>query len=288
MGHHTEPVRAAGGAGITLPGVAYPNFPDKHGHDAIAEPAAFHRYWVDHGVLPEEYQAPEGVILLYQGFLVDAVLAGKLGPVSPFAAGARRSAFMRLHTFDDTGGSVGVIGGFGIGAPAATAIMEMMGALGVRRFVGVGTAGALQPHLETGAVVVCDRAVRDEGVSHHYLPPERWAHPTHDLTERLGAELDMAGCEPTTGAAWTIDAPFRETVAEARHYAEEGVAVVEMEASALFTVARCRGFEVASAFTVSDSLAGGEWSPQFNDPRIAASLVRMVHAAVATLQGAQG
>jgi len=27
-----------------LPGVAYPNFPDKHAHEAIAEPAAFHRY----------------------------------------------------------------------------------------------------------------------------------------------------------------------------------------------------------------------------------------------------
>ena len=77
-------------------------------------------------------------------------------------------------------------------------------------------------------------------------------------------------------------------MAEAQHYAEEGVAVVEMEASALFTVAECRGYEVASAFTVSDSLAGGEWSPQFNAPRVAASLARMVHAAVAALGGAQG
>jgi uridine phosphorylase len=268
--------------------VAYPNFPDKHAHDSIAEPADFHRYWVDHGVLPAQHEAPDGVILLYQAPLTDAMLAGKLGPVSPFAPGARRSAFMQLHTFDETGGAVGVIGGFGVGAPAATIIMEMLGALGVRRFVGVGTAGALQHDLDTGAVLVCDRAVRDEGVSHHYLPPARWAHPTSRLTERLCAELDAEGCRPTTGAAWTVDAPFRETVAEAQHYAEEGVAVVEMEASALFTVARCRGYEVASAFTVSDSLAGGEWSPQFNDRRVAASLVRMVHAAVATLQGAQG
>jgi uridine phosphorylase len=280
-------VGAGGAAGITFPGVAYPNFSDKHAHDSIAEPAAFHRYWVDHGVLPAEYEVPDGVILLYQAPLTGAVEAGKLGPVSPWAPGARRSAFMRLHTFDETGGSVGVIGGFGVGAPAASIVMEALGAVGVRRFVGVGTAGALQPGLDAGAVIVCDRAVRDEGVSHHYLPPARWAHPTAGLTERLGAELDGAGCQPTTGAAWTIDAPFRETVAEAQHYADEGVAVVEMEASALFTVARCRGFEVASAFTVSDSLAKGEWSPQFNDPRVASSLARMVHAAVATLQGAQ-
>jgi hypothetical protein len=46
--------------------VAYPNFPDKHALDSIAEPAAFHRYWVDHGVLPAEHEAPDGVILLDQ------------------------------------------------------------------------------------------------------------------------------------------------------------------------------------------------------------------------------
>src|SRR5262245_7875799 len=133
MGHHTEPVRAGGPARITLPGVGYPNFPDKHAHDAIAEPADFHRYWVDHGVLPAEHEAPGGVILVYQVPLFDAVLAGRLGPVSPFVPGARRSAFMHLHTFDETGGAVGVVGGFGVGAPAATIVMEMMGALGVRR-----------------------------------------------------------------------------------------------------------------------------------------------------------
>jgi purine-nucleoside phosphorylase len=58
-----------------------------------------------------------------------------------------------------------------------------------------------------------------------------------------------------------------------------------MEASALFTVARVRGVEVASAFAVSDSLAEGEWTPQFGDPRVAGSLTRMVPAAIAALQG---
>ncbi|MGH9269927.1 MAG: nucleoside phosphorylase, partial [Ilumatobacteraceae bacterium] len=91
------------------------------------------------------------------------------------------------------------------------------------------------------------------------------------------------GLEPTMGSAWTIDAPFRETVAEARHYVDNGVAVVEMEAAALFTVGAVRGVDVASAFAISDSLADGEWVPQFGDPRLAERLERMVPAAIAAL-----
>jgi uridine phosphorylase len=105
----------------------------------------------------------------------------------------------------------------------------------------MGTAGALRACLDTADVVVRDRAVRDEGVSHHYLPSARWAEPSTGLTDTLRRSLTDAGLGPSTGSAWTIDAPFRETVAEARHYAEEGVAVVEMEAAALFSVARSAG-----------------------------------------------
>jgi uridine phosphorylase len=65
-------------------------------------------------------------------------------------------------------------------------------------------------------------------------------------------------------------------VAEARHYAAEGVAVVEMEAAALFTVGAVRGVEVASAFAISDSLADGEWVPQFGHPRLAERLWAML------------
>lgn len=261
----------------------YPNYEGKHAHDALTEPAAFVRYWIGAGVLPEEFTAPEGVVVLYQNRLFQAVV--EHGGVSPFAPGTGRdTAFLDLHTFDDTDGTVGVIGGFGIGAPAATSVLESLAAIGVRRFVSMGTAGALAPGLDIGDVVVCERAVRDEGVSHHYEPPALWAEPSGPLTDVLRKHLDDAGLEPTTGPAWTIDAPFRETVAEARHYAELGVSVVEMETAALFTVARHRGVEVAAAYAVSDSLADGEWVPQFGHPRLAESLLRMVPAAVDALR----
>lgn len=213
--------------------MTYPNFAGKHEHATLTEPAAFVQYWVDQGRLPAGAAAPAGVILLYQRPLFDAVRHQP--DVSPFApVGPRHRAFLDLHTFDGTDGTVGVVGRFGIGAPAATAVLESLAALGARRFIGVGTAGALVPELAAGDVVVCSRAVRDEGVSHHYLPSARWAEPASGLTARLTDRLDAVGLAPIPAAAWTIDAPYRETVAEARHYVQDGVAVVEMEAAAPF------------------------------------------------------
>lgn len=260
----------------------YPNFAGKHDQPVLTEPASFVRYWVEHGVLPADLRAPRGVVMLYQRSLFDRVRAA--GGVSPFAPrGPRHTAFLDLHVYDATDGTVGVVGGFGIGAPAAVATLESLAAIGVRSFVGIGTAGALQRGFGTGEVVVCDRAVRDEGVSHHYLPSSQWAQGSRVLTGRLHDALAGAGLEPTIGSAWTIDAPFRETVAEARHYAAEGVAVVEMEAAALFTVGAVRDVEVASAFAISDSLADGEWVPQFGHPRLAERLWAMLPPTVEAL-----
>ena len=259
----------------------YPNFEGKHAHPALTEPSAFVRYWVEHGVLPADHQAPRSVVMLYQRSVYDAVRASAVSPFAP--RGRRNTAFLDLHLFDATDGEVGVVGGFGIGAPAAVATMESLAAIGVREFVGIGTAGALRRGLDTGDVVVCDRAVRDEGVSHHYLPPARFAAASPALTARVHEALAEAELAPTIASAWTIDAPFRETVVEARHYADEGVAVVEMEAAALFAVGAVRDVDVASAFAISDSLADGEWVPQFGDPRLGARLAAMVTATVGAL-----
>ena len=106
------------------------------------------------------------------------------------------------------------------GAPVAAGRMENLIALGVRRFVSLGSAGGLQPDLDVGDLVVCTGAVRDEGVSYHYLADHVEVSPDPTLTAALSAELHGP---IRAGRTWTIDAPYRETVAEVHHYRADGV-----------------------------------------------------------------
>ena len=227
-------------------------------------------------MLPE--RSPESVIMLYQ----DELFAGVVGFQATTPLGGQ-GIYGRAVTLDDTNGRVAVIGGFGIGAPVAAIVLEELIAIGAARFLSIGTAGGLQPELAAGEVVLCTSAVRDEGVSHHYTPHDNPAEPDSALTGALEQSIRDVGLPYRRGSSWTIDTPYRETAAEARHYQAEGVLCVEMEAAALFTVAAHRGVALASAFCVSDSLADAEWSPLFDHPDLAHNLLTLYGAAVDTL-----
>lgn len=258
--------------------MSFPNFAGKHAHDAFFTPQEFVAYLRREGRLPDDLVLPAGIILSYHPRMLLSALADIEVEEIPIA-GYRLSLLGADR-------AVGLCTGFGIGAPAVVGVVELLIALGGRAFVSIGTAGALAPAAQIGDVVVCDRAIRDEGVSHHYLAPEKYAYGAAALTERLTERLRARGLTPHVGASWTIDAPYRETVAEARQYQQEGALTVEMEASALFAVAQLRGVEMAAGFVISDSLADLVWNPQFNAEATAAGFIHLFHAACETLRRA--
>jgi uridine phosphorylase len=142
----------------------------------------------------------------------------------------------------------------GVGPSACTMELENLRYLGCRRFLSIGIAGALDPSLKIGEVVVLTAALRDDGVSQHYLAPERYATPSARLTEELRDALRARGEPFVEGSTWTSPTPNRATVSEIATYRDEGVATVEMEAAALFAVGEALGVDVASAVVVSDTV----------------------------------
>jgi uridine phosphorylase len=257
---------------------SYPNFAGKHAEEAMFGPADFVAYLRRVGAL-DGREVPAGVVLCYQRSLYNHVLQVE-GLQPPELNGALHG----ILALPSTAGTVGLLGQFGIGAPAVAAALEELAAMGTSAFVSVGTAGSLQRDLRAGDLVLCESAIRDEGVSHHYLPSAKLAAATATMSAAMKAALTQAGVPFRTGTSWTIDTPYRETVAEARHYQAEGVLCVEMEAAALFAVAEVRGLQVASAFVISDSLADLVWNPQFHGPQVEAGLVTLYEAALSALQ----
>jgi uridine phosphorylase len=256
--------------------VAFPQFAQKHDHEEFITPATLREWRRERGMLPD--RAPQSAILLYQNALHEAAIGH--GQATPLGG---RGIYDKVFTLDRTAGRVAVVGGFGIGAPVAAIVLEELISIGVERVLSIGTAGALQPDLAPGEVVLCTDAVRDEGVSHHYAPSDRAAAADPALTYALERTIASAQLPWRRGTSWTIDTPYRETAAEARHYQSSGVLCVEMEAAALFTVAAYRRTPLASAFCISDSLADAEWNPQFDHPDLARNLRTLYAAAVDVL-----
>jgi hypothetical protein len=154
----------------------YPNYAGKHAEEAMFTPADFAAYLRRVGMLGD-YDPPDGIVLCYQRSLLDHILK-----TEGLERSHRQGALASMRRLPSTQGRIGVVGQFGIGAPAAAAALEELAALGTERFISIGTAGSLQRDLPVGEVVVCEDAIRDEGVSHHYLPPAMLVSASKGLT----------------------------------------------------------------------------------------------------------
>lgn len=258
-------------------GSTYPNVPGKHAFDAFFHPEDNIDYVRESGLL-DGFEPPEGIVVCYQPQVLEYSRS-----VEDLVVDPSNPTFRGIFTLPSTNHRVGVLGGFGFGSPVASLLMEDFIALGTAKFISIGTAGGLQKTCRAGDIVLCERAIRDEGVSHHYVPPGKYAWASPELTKRMADEFARRDVTYTTGCAWTIDTPYRETAEEARHYQQEGVVCVEMEAAALFSVARCRSVQVASAFVISDLLADAVWEPQMRSERTITGLQTLYVSAVAAL-----
>lgn len=147
----------------------------------------------------------------------------------------------------------------GVGAPLAAGFLEEVIALGANRFIACGGAGTLDAAHDVGNLIVPVAAVRDEGTSYHYLPPAAEVEPTPAALAALCATLDGAGVPYERTKTWTTDAIYRETRGKVNRRRAEGCGCVEMEAAALFAVARFRGVELAQILYAGDDLSGEFW-----------------------------
>jgi uridine phosphorylase len=170
----------------------------------------------------------------------------------------RAAGWACYHTEMDVteheGIAVGVVG-LAVGAPFAVLVAEQLFASGCRLLISVTSAGQIVPVGPTPYFVLIDRALRDEGTSHHYLPPAMFAGADAALADRAWPALGKLRVPVHRGVAWTTDAPYRETedaIAAARAH---GALAVEMEAAALYAFARARGRDVLCFAHVTNRMA---------------------------------
>jgi uridine phosphorylase len=147
----------------------------------------------------------------------------------------------------------------GVGAPIAAGLLEEAIAYGCKKFIICGGCGVLNKDLSVGKLIVVNSAVRDEGLSYHYVEPGREIQANQDIVKVMESTLIEKGIPFVSGKTWTTDAPYRETQAMIDQRRNEGCLTVEMEAASFLAVSQFRKVLLGQFLYAGDDLSGENW-----------------------------
>ncbi|MBX5321109.1 MAG: nucleoside phosphorylase [Candidatus Bathyarchaeota archaeon] len=245
--------------------------------EPVFTPTDFVRYVAKLRNIPvEAIKVPERLVFTYQTRTYEHaknLINGK--PVDWWIYGERQPLYIGLFNNVDVG-----LGCFWIGAPAVAMTLEEAIACGARKIVEVGVSGGLQSFLKPGDTIVVTEAIRDEGTSYHYFPPEVWVESSERLRKIFIEQLQRFGIGHHVGAVWSTDGVYRETLGKFRRFRDAGVLAVNMETSAVFAVAKYRKVEAASVQVISDILSESGWLQAFGQQVVRESAKKSVEIAL--------
>lgn len=144
-----------------------------------------------------------------------------------------------------------------VGAAPAVQILDFLIAHGVREIISCGTCGTLLD-IPENTFLVPFKALRDEGTSYKYLPPERFVEVSIKARAAIEQTMREMGLQYMEVITWTTDGFFRETKEMVAYRKSEGCAVVEMECAALAACAAFRGAVWGQILFTADTLANAE------------------------------
>lgn len=158
----------------------------------------------------------------------------------------------------------------GMGGASTAICVEELADLGFTDLIRIGSCGALQSHLSLGQLVLCDRAVCDDGTSQTYTNYLRYAAEELNHTPLLTAapSIQYAYADPSllhtcekaaqelgisyaAGPTRCHDALYQRTKPMLdEFYSAQGIFASDMETAALFAVGALRGIRTASILNV--------------------------------------
>jgi uridine phosphorylase len=196
-----------------------------------------------------------GVLCFFYDTLAALVETGRLKPVGTLKSEIGPNP---VYELEHQGERIVVVHP-GVGAPLAACFLEEVIALGVKDIIACGGCGVLDPGIDVGHPMIVESAVRDEGVSYHYLPAGRdsTAHPEAIVALEETFQAHQLPIQKVK--SWTTDAIYRETAGRRSLRQAEGCKVVEMEAASFFAVAHFRGIRLGQILYGGDLVVPEGW-----------------------------
>ena len=135
----------------------------------------------------------------------------------------------------------------GRGAPQAADTVETLAALGVKNIIAVGMCGGYDECVRAGEIIAPRKAFVEEGTSLHYYESIEAAYPDSELLSMTTALFGVAD-HPIV----STDAVYRQTFVKEELWREKGAVGVDMETSAVLSVAQYLGIKAVALLMVSD------------------------------------
>lgn len=126
---------------------------------------------------------------------------------------------------------------FGMGSASAATVMDLLTAIKPKAVLFLGKCGGLKKKNQIGDLILPIAAIRGEGTSDDYLPPEVPALPAFSLQKAISYTIRLQGLDYWTGTVyttnrrvWEHDEDFKEYLRSVRTMA------IDMETATIFTV----------------------------------------------------
>jgi AMP nucleosidase len=142
---------------------------------------------------------------------------------------------------------------FGMGSPGAATIMDLLSAIKPKAALFLGKCGGLKKRNSLGDLILPIAAIRGEGTSNDYFPPEVPALPAFALQKAISTTIRDHGVDYWTGTVystnrrvWEHDEQFKEYLQKIRAYA------IDMETATIFSVGFFNKIPTGALLLVSD------------------------------------
>lgn len=152
-----------------------------------------------------------------------------------------------------TSGDITIIN-FGMGSPTAATVMDLLSAIEPDAVLFLGKCGGLKKRNKIGDLILPIAAIRGEGTSNDYFPPEVPALPAFALQKAISTTIRDYQVDYWTGTVyttnrrvWEHDEQFKEYLQKIRAYA------IDMETATIFSVGFYNKIPTGALLLVSDS-----------------------------------
>lgn len=171
-----------------------------------------------------------------------------------------------------TAGRITIIN-FGMGSANAATVMDLLGAVQPKAALFLGKCGGLKKKNEVGDLILPIAAIRGEGTSNDYFPPEVPALPAFNLQKAISTTIRDHASDYWTGTVYTTNRRVWEHDNEFKEYLRKTRAMaIDLETATLFVVGFYNSIPTGALLLVSDQPMVPEGvKTQESDQKVSAS-----------------